>query len=106
LDESQIWKNSYDEFLRALDSIYGTGLRPTSMALKVECEAISLQGNPLRLSSGPVKMKLFFGSEDDYSELYLNIERTRARVQLKEKDPYYRAPIVRALSASGLTPSL
>jgi hypothetical protein len=91
-----------DELLKALDLVYKTSLHPKLMAPTVKFTAISLQGNPLRPSSGALKLKLFFESEKEgeYAELYLDIEWARARVHLKEKDPYYRVPIVRALSGA------
>ena len=89
-----------DSLLRAMDAIYETKLNPKQMAEATECSAISLQGDPARLRSGPVKLKLFFESEreDRYAELFLNIEAGRSRVFLSEKDPEYRKNIIVALT--------
>jgi hypothetical protein len=90
-----------DAFLSALDELYGTKLNPTSMGTKARFTAISLGGEPLNLMKGPVKIKLFYesGRDDDYAELFTNIELAARRLEIREKDEEYRLPIVRALRA-------
>ena len=63
--------------------------------------AIALAGHPPAVAGEPVKIKLFFEADFDerYAEVYLNIDLTRSRVELHEKDPDYRRPLVRALTA-------
>ena len=58
-----------------------------------------LAGNPSRLPAEPVKMKLFFESdEDDLSaEVYLNFSVLERHVQFHEKDQDFRRPLVLAL---------
>jgi hypothetical protein len=70
------------------------------MRSAVPFTGISLEGTPHNLAAGPVKIKLFFdpGAESEYAELYLNIDLAQRRVHLDEKDPEYRAPILRALT--------
>ena len=89
-----------DHLLTAIDQVYGTALHPHSMSRQTEFTAITLGGNPTRLIDGPVKIKLFFESDDEsrYAELYLNIDVGATRLELAEKDPDYRRAIVRALS--------
>ena len=89
-----------DQLLTAIDQVYGTGLHPKGMSRATNFTAITLGGNPSRLMDGPVKIKLFFesGDESRYAELYLNIDLRATRLELAEKDPDYRGPIVRALS--------
>jgi hypothetical protein len=87
-----------DEFVKELDSIYETGLRPKAMAHAVECEAISLKGYPPRLSAGPLDVKVFFQREDAYGAAFPYIDRSRARVYFREREPWYREGIVRTLS--------
>jgi hypothetical protein len=90
-----------DRFLTALDELYGTKQRATRMGAQTEFAAISLGGDPAHLKAAPVKLKLFFESDDEsrYAELYLNIDMGTGTVELAEKDPDYRTAIVRALSA-------
>jgi hypothetical protein len=92
-----------DDFLRQLDALYSTGLRPTKMAPATTFAAISLKGNPAALDGGPVKMKLFFESNDEsrYAEVFMNIDAAESRVHLDEKDESYRKPLVSALAGIG-----
>jgi hypothetical protein len=85
-----------------MDSIYQANLHPASMGAVTRFSAISLEGNPQLLEKGPVKLKLFFESdkEDRYAEIYLNIDWTRSRLHLKEKDPDYRGAVVHALAGN------
>ena len=69
------------------------------MAPVIAFSAIALRGNPADLSGGPVKMKLFFESEDEahYAEVYTNIHLAQRLAEFREKDNGYRAPLLRAL---------
>ncbi len=90
-----------DALLALVDDLYGTKLRPAAMRASAQFTAISLEGNPSVLSAAPVKLKLFFenGREEDYAELFLNVELEKKRLFLREKDPDYRAAVVKALRA-------
>ena len=90
-----------DAFVQVLDELYGTKLTPKRMATEARFTGISLEGDPRDLTKGPVKIKLFFesGGEDDYAELYTNIELAVRRLEVHEKDEDYRLPIIRALRA-------
>ena len=90
-----------DRLLAALDELYGTKQRAYKMSSRTEFAAMSLGGDPAHLRAAPVKLKLFFESDDEsrYAELYLNIDMGTGTVELAEKDPDYRIAIVRALSA-------
>jgi hypothetical protein len=72
---------------------------PSKMAASTNFTAISLEGTPAKLADGPVKLKLFYETDkdEDLAELFLNIDVPKSRVELREKDPEYRAAIVRAL---------
>lgn len=89
-----------DALVKAMDTLYEAQLKPTSMAKATQFAAITLNGNPSDLTAGEVAIKLFFESEneDRYAELYLNIDVPKHRVELREKDEGYRAPVIRALS--------
>jgi hypothetical protein len=90
-----------DVFLQVLDELYGTKINPKGMGKEAKFTGISLEGDPRNLGKGPVKIKLFYesGGQDDYAELYTNIELAAHRLEVHEKDESYRLPIVRALQA-------
>ena len=88
-----------DAFVQVLDELYGTKLTPRAMATEARFTGISLAGDPRDLTKGPVKIKLFFesGGQDDYAELYTNIELAARRLEVHEKDEGYRLPVIKAL---------
>jgi hypothetical protein len=90
-----------DSFLQVLDELYGTKLSPKAMGGETRFAAISLEGDPRDLDKGPVKIKLFYegAGQDDYAELYTNIELAARRLEVREKDEEYRLPVVKALRA-------
>ena len=90
-----------DSLVQALDQLFETSMSPRRMKNEVRFSAISLEGDPRDLKKGPVKLKLFFESsaEDRYAEFFTNIDLQMRRLYLAEKDPEYRAAIVKALQA-------
>ncbi len=88
-----------DSFLRTLNELYGTKLSANSMNAETSFTGISLEGDPRDLAKGSVKIKLFFESdnEQEYAELYTNIELGKRRLEVHEKDPDYRKAVVTAL---------
>ena len=92
-----------DTFVQVLDELYGTKLSPKAMSGEVRFTGISLGGDPRDLQSGPVKIKLFFESDkqDEYAELFTNIQLADHRLEVHEKDPDYRLAVVKALQAHG-----
>ncbi len=88
-----------DALLKAIDHLYGCGLRPSSMKAECTFSAISLAGEPRNLAKGETKIKLFHESkvEADYAELFTNIDLPKSVLEISEKDPEYRAAIVKAL---------
>jgi hypothetical protein len=90
-----------DAFVQVLDELYGTKIGPKSMGREVQFSGISLEGDPRDLARGLVKIKLFFesGGQDDYAELFTNIELAAHRLEVREKDEGYRSPVVKALQA-------
>jgi hypothetical protein len=69
------------------------------MRPETEFTGISLEGDPRDLTKGMVKIKLFFESEkqDEYAELFTNIDLRANRLEIREKDEEYRLPIIKAL---------
>jgi hypothetical protein len=67
---------------------------------------VALVGSPTirawRASSAP-HMKLFFQSDDpgQYAEIFVNVVAPERRLELHEKDPEYRAPLLRSLAFEG-----
>lgn len=89
-------------FLRALAKLYEVPDNSAKMAQMTVAQVMVLQGNPNKPGDGILKMKLFFGEEEgsaDYAELYLNVDLKKERLMLVEKDPAFRAAIIRALTA-------
>ncbi len=69
------------------------------MRRSVHFAAVSLAGDPSRLHAEPIKMKLFFESDEDdlCAEVYLNFNVLKRHVQFHEKDQDFRRPLVLAL---------
>ena len=88
-----------DSLLQVLDELYETKQSPKRMKNEVTFTAVSLEGNPRELEKGPVKLKLFIhgSAQDQYAELYTNIDLKGRKLYVSEKDPEYRGAIVRAL---------
>jgi hypothetical protein len=70
------------------------------MRLKTTVAVVGLGDDPRLLPNRPTHMKLFFESEEPerYAEVYVNVIGPEQRIELHEKDPEYRKPLVRALS--------
>jgi hypothetical protein len=71
------------------------------MAKEVRFTAIALEGDPRDLGKGPTRIKLFFEpeEEDGYAEVFTNVDLAARRLEVREKDPEYRLPLVKALRA-------
>jgi hypothetical protein len=89
-----------DSFLHIMDELYGTALHPKSMRAETKFTGLSLEGKPDELEKAPVKIKVFYESDDEqrYAELFTNIDLQHRVLQINEKDEEYRKPVVRALS--------
>jgi len=88
-----------DAFLRVVDEVYGTEVRPEKMQEQVSFIAVSLEGDPLHVEDYPVKLKLFFesDSEERDADFYLNIDPRDSSIEFREKDTDYRRGIVLCL---------
>jgi len=88
-----------DAFIQTLDQLYQTKAGATHMRRSVHFAAVSLAGDPSRLHAEPIKMKLFFESDEDdlCAEVYLNFNVLKRHVQFHEKDQDFRRPLVLAL---------
>jgi hypothetical protein len=90
-----------DSFLQLMDELYHTGLHPKAMRAETTFTGISLEGKPGEPDKAPLKIKVFYESDDEqrYAELFTNIDLQHRMLQINEKDEAYRKPVVRALSA-------
>ena len=88
-----------DALLTTLAELYGQSVPPRPMRLETRVAIVGLADDPRLLPNRPTRMKLFFESEDpdDYAEVYVNVIGPEGRIELHEKDPEYRKPLVRAL---------
>lgn len=91
--------NESDLFVKKLDEVYNVKLNALKMKDQIFFEAVSLEGNPNNILKQPAKLKLFYipKKDDDYAEVFLNIDAESSVVELKEKDTEYRVPLVKAL---------
>lgn len=92
-----------DRFVRVLAKVYRLPEPSLSAREGADLDAISLGEDPRPIGSKPVHLKVFVHGdrEDDYGEFYLNVDWKAQVVKLKEKDPEYRAAILRALAVTG-----
>jgi hypothetical protein len=92
-----------EEFVRALDAVYGTRMAPKQFAPVVELQALSLWAKPGNNFEGdPVRLVLLFPGdimEDQHPEVFFAVDREKSRVEWKEKDPRHRKGLVRAFGA-------
>lgn len=93
-----------DAFIQTLDQLYDTKVGATQMRRSVHFTAVSLAGNPNTLPAEPVKMKLFFESDEDdrCAEVYLNFDVLKRRVHFHEKDQDFRRPLILALGKNSV----
>ncbi|MEM6551416.1 MAG: hypothetical protein AAF750_04730 [Planctomycetota bacterium] len=113
-----------DRFLAMLAELYGIPAETPRMTDTLLLAAVSLEGDPERRARQPMKLKLFYEAEDDwadptisdpddmtpdivdddvedplsYAEVYLNLSIRDHQITLAEKDPEYRAGLIRALT--------
>ena len=88
-----------DALVRVLNDLYQTKLAAADMKPRVEFTAISLGGDPRDLSKEKVHIKLFFEADNDeeYAEVFTNIDLPHRRLEIREKDNAYRTPLMKAL---------
>ena len=88
-----------DAFIQTLDRLYRTEIGVTQMRRTVHFTAVSLAGDPNLLPAEPLKIKLFFESDEDElcAEVYLNLDVLEKRVEFHEKDQDFRRPLILAI---------
>lgn len=88
-----------DAFSKLLAGLYQLPCATVKMPSRIEVEVVGLANDPRLVKSNPTKMKLFFNanSENNYAEVFLNLDLNSKVLEFHEKDPEYRAPLLRAL---------
>ena len=94
-----------DDLITALGELYGESSGSLKMVPEESFTLIALQQSNTELDRHGVKMKLFGRdhepfSEEDYYESFFNVDIGGGFVSWNEKDPDYRAPLLRALGAA------
>jgi len=103
------WSNAHlksigvesDNFLNELASLYDAETSNLTFHSKINAEIVMLSGGPDSIETQPFRLKFFFnseGSEDLYSEIFINFDVKSNTAEFNEKDIEYRAPLLRSLS--------
>lgn len=91
-----------DDLLKALAELYNVRTEKTFSKNKISATVFSLNQKEADLDKGDYyKFKLFFnedGDEESYGELYLNLNTIEKIIELHEKDPEYRKPLIKVLT--------
>lgn len=93
-----------DNLITVLADLYGLGKGALRMIPEESFTAIALHQEDISLETDEVKIKIFGRDgepfvEEDYFESFFNVDLSGGFVFWNEKDPDYRAPLVRALGA-------
>ncbi len=96
-----------DDLVTALAQLYGQPARPLQMVTAISFTGIALHRDDVDMETEPITIKLFGRDSDDeierdeYFESFFNIDLASGFVYWNEKDPDYRAPLIRGLSVAG-----
>jgi len=88
-----------DVLLAVLAELYQLRITPGKMRSETKVAVVGLANDPTLLPHNATHMKLFFENEDSgrYAEVYVNVVAPQQRIELHEKDPDYRRPLLLAL---------
>ena len=90
-----------NRFIRALADLYKVRAPVSVMKAQIFADAAVLRGDLTAMQAERIDIKIFFsadGPESDYAELYVNIDPMNHVLEMHEKDPEYRANVIKALS--------
>ena len=90
-----------DNFIRVASKLYGFESSKKFSENKIVFDCFSLNSSDANLDSGEFKFKIFFDSQnkdDNYSEMFLNLNINSGFAELNEKDPEYRNNIITQLT--------
>ena len=88
-----------DALLATLAELYEVSVGSRHMGPATRVAVVGLADDPRLLAEKPTHMKLFFESDDPqrHAEVFVNVIAAERRIELHEKDPEYRQPLLRAL---------
>lgn len=92
-----------DELLRAISTLYQVKIETPIFAPCVETTAFALEEKQFDFKKDYVRFKVFFNDqagEDEYAELFTNIDLENRRLELHEKDSDYRNNVVHAFTGN------
>jgi hypothetical protein len=87
--------------LRVLASVYESKIASNSQLRDtINARVVSIGVNPTDIDSRPTQLKVFFTKpfQEEYGEVYLNLDPLKKTVEWNEKDPEYRGAILKALT--------
>ncbi len=92
-----------DSLISILSTLYGNEPKKIKMVQEATFTGIALHQDPIDMRYDAVKIKIFGKdseplNEDDYYESFFNLDLKNGFVFWNEKDPDYRAPLIRGLS--------
>lgn len=96
-----------DELVSVLAALYGQPARRLRMVDAISFTGIALHHDDVDMETEPIKIKLFGRDSDEeverdeYFESFFNLDLASGFVFWNEKDPDYRAPLIRGLSVAG-----
>lgn len=89
------------DFLSGISRLYGFEAADLHMKKSAYIECGALSDNPMNLQKEEVQFKCFLEANDEnkYAEFYINVDLPNRKLYFREKDPDYRANIIRYFSA-------
>ncbi|RQO69395.1 hypothetical protein DBR43_15020 [Pedobacter sp. KBW06] len=88
-----------NEFVKALSNLYAVDTSKPFTKRVTATTAFSLNKDIANLNTaGGYKFKLFFETETDVPEIYLNLNLQEGIIEISEKDQAYRKPIMNILT--------
>ncbi|MBK8016120.1 MAG: hypothetical protein IPK20_04980 [Betaproteobacteria bacterium] len=90
-----------DRFISKLAALYGVAPIPFAARESLDFQVVGLASDPRQILESVVKMKFFLNAEAGenlYSEVFVNTDLKGGRMDWNEKDPEYRAPLIKSLS--------
>jgi len=96
-----------DALVSTLAALYGQPAQRLRMVDAISFTGIALHQDDVDMETEPIKIKLFGCDSDEeierdeYFESFFNLDLASGFVFWNEKDPDYRAPLIRGLSVAG-----
>ncbi len=87
-------------FLGILSKLYGIQDQSLCFSRKLDVRVAGLLNDPSRIEHEPIKMKFFLnseGSDELYSEVFINVDIKKKVLEFNEKDIGYRSALIKSL---------